>query len=131
MLPAMLPSARPNRVMIVEDDPLVRTLVADELRQAGYRVVEAASADEALDYVAAGGDLDLVLSDVGMPGTMDGVGLARRLGRDRPSLPVVLASGRALPREAGGVAGFLRKPYKLGDVIRVVSGVLGAGRTDG
>src|SRR3546814_7896167 len=71
------------RVLVAEDDTLVRIAIAEALRDAGFRVMEAASADEALAYLEAAERVDLVFSDIQMPGSLDGFGMARRL-RGRP-----------------------------------------------
>ena len=91
---------------------MVRAAISDNLRDAGFSVVEAASADEALAYLGAAGQrVDLVFTDIQMPGRLDGIGLARRLRARDPALPVVLTSGRAvLPEDLDGAL-FLPKPY--------------------
>lgn len=98
-------------VLVVEDDPLVRVTICEGLRDAGLSVVEAASADEALSYLGAGQRIDLVFTDVQMPGRLDGIGLARQLRARDPALPIVVTSGTAvLPADLGGAL-FLPKPY--------------------
>ena len=67
----------PGHVLIVEDDVLIRVLLADELRDAGLRVIEAANADEALSIFEAGAQVDLLFTDVQMPGSIDGVELGQ------------------------------------------------------
>ncbi len=104
----------PRTVLMVEDEVLIRMSVADYLRDCGYRVVEAGDAAEALEVLAAG-DVDLVFTDVDMPGDMDGLALARWVRANRPGLPVIVASG--VPRiveRAGEVCAdgpLLAKPY--------------------
>jgi CheY-like chemotaxis protein len=96
---------------VVEDDSLVRVAICEDLREAGLSVIEAASADEALSYLGAGQPIDLVFTDIQMPGRLDGIGLARRLRARHPALPVVLTSGNAVPPEDLGGPLFLPKPY--------------------
>jgi CheY-like chemotaxis protein len=114
--PAPIHSATPARatILLVEDDVLVRDVMAEELREAGYTVIVAANAREALEILAAGVPLDAVITDVEMPGGMDGISLARRLVAERPRLVVMLASGVAphcpLDELPGG---FFMKPYRL------------------
>src|SRR5438874_384004 len=67
----------PTTILVVEDEVLVRMLIADQLRNAGYSVIEAADADEALALLAHTFNVNVVLSDVQMPGSLDGAGLAR------------------------------------------------------
>ena len=107
--PALRPSDRPGRetVLLVDDEPLVREATRRTLRSLGYQVLGAKSADEALKLAAEQGTaIDLVITDVMMPG-MNGLELARELGKLRPSLKVLFISGYT----AGVLAerGFLRE----------------------
>src|SRR6266446_7858051 len=77
-------------VLVVEDEVLIRSAVAEYLRISGNLVVEAANAAEAIADFAAGVPIDIVFSDIQMPGTMDGIGLARWVYRNRPGIHVVL-----------------------------------------
>jgi CheY-like chemotaxis protein len=107
------------RILIVEDEVLTRMALAEDLRDAGYSVVQASNADEAMAYLNTGSQIDLVFSDVRMPGSMDGLELARRLGVERPALPVVLASAGT-----GGIATFIAKPYRMEQVLSTISKIL-------
>ena len=78
--------------MIVEDDVLVRMMLADELRNT-YTVIEAATAHEALTILEGGTSVNLVLTDVKMPGSIDGVTLARTIRSEYPLIKIVIWSG--------------------------------------
>ena len=106
------------RILIVEDEVLTRMVLAEELRDAGYTVFEASNADEAMTLLKTGGQIDLVFSDVQMPGSMDGLELARRLRVEYPSLPVILSSAHPAPET---VAPFITKPYRLERVVSAIS----------
>lgn len=111
-----------RKLLLVEDDPLVRSSLAEALADAGYQVLEAENAEAALDLVAAREDLDVMLTDINLPGA-DGFALARAARRLRPRLPVVYASGRA--READrkrALPGtiFLAKPFTLANAIETL-----------
>lgn len=80
-------------VLVVEDDPFIRMDVAQHLRACGFAVIEADDGESALDAIAAGARVDVVFSDVEMPGAIDGLGLARWLREHRPGLPILLATG--------------------------------------
>ncbi len=80
-------------VLLVEDEASVRELTAQALEDLGFQVVTAPTADQALDLLRGGVQVDVVLSDIVMPGTRSGVDLARTLKVLKPTLPVVLASG--------------------------------------
>jgi CheY-like chemotaxis protein len=87
------PQSVAPRILVVEDEPLIRFAMADALRELGVTVVEAATADEAWQYLVAGGAVDLVFTDHFMPGTMTGAQLAARIRRYYPIVGVVVTSG--------------------------------------
>src|SRR3546814_3058625 len=87
------------RVLVAEDDTLVRIAIAEALRDAGFRVMEAASAAEALAYLEAAERVDLVFSDIQMPGSLDRFGLARRLRGPHPQLPLHLTPRHPPPAD--------------------------------
>lgn len=107
-------------VLLVEDEPLLRAFIAEELRAAGLCVVEAGDGDEAWGYAAAGGDFDLLFSDIQMPGSMSGTDLARKLKSQTPDLDVFLTSGRAEWDRQAGARAFFRKPYAFDEVVAAV-----------
>jgi two-component system, response regulator PdtaR len=122
MVPAAKAQKSPACVLVVEDEILIRVLIADELRADGLSVVEAATADEALSYFPAGVPVDLVLSDIEMPGTLNGVDLIHRLRARAPNLPTVLTSGNSpAVHEADA---FLSKPYDLRQAVVLVTTLL-------
>lgn len=93
----------PKTILVVEDEVLIRFAVADYLRACGYQVLEAANADEAVVLLdAADMKIDLVFSDVQMPGTRDGFGLARWIRSKRPGVRVMLTSGADRSAEIAG-----------------------------
>jgi len=106
---------RPTTVLVVEDEILIRVAVAEHLRKSGYTVVEAADAAEAIAVFVAGEPIDVVMCDVDMPGTMDGLGLARWINRHHSALPVLLTSGRGIALSAAKMPAdfFIAKPYRL------------------
>jgi CheY-like chemotaxis protein len=120
--------APPPVVLVVEDDVLVRTVVAAYLRDCGFDVVEAGSADEAIRVLQADIGVDIVFSDVNMPGSMDGFGLAQWLRRERPGLKVILTSGAArTAKEAGDLCEhgpMLAKPYDHAELERHIRTLL-------
>ncbi len=103
-------------VLVVEDDTLVRIMVAEELREAGMRVIEAGDADEAL-ALARANPIDLVFADIGLPGSMNGFELARRLQSNVPDLQVLFTSGRLPANVAASLRPFIAKPYDIADVV--------------
>lgn len=120
-------SASP-RVLVVEDEFLIRMLVADHLRDAGFTVVEAFNGDEAISILTAGAPIDLVFTDVRMPGSTDGMDLLTFIKRTRPELPVLMTSGHLEPElaYAGGAERFLSKPCDPDFVVAAIQQVLDA-----
>lgn len=105
---------RPPAILLVEDDVLLRLSVCDHLRDAGFTVHEAASGDEAKAVLSAGVEIDLVFSDVQMPGVTDGVALAAWTRANFPTILIVLTSGAAIGLEqaaSGKAEGVVSKPY--------------------
>ena len=87
MVPQQLLRPRTARILVVEDEVLIRALIAEELRLEGFSVIEADRADDALTYIKAGEQVDLVFSDIQTPGSLSGLQLAEIL-RDRyPAFP--------------------------------------------
>ena len=112
-------------VLVVEDEPAIREVVADLLEDEGYAVRQAADGLEAIDELEVDG-VDLVLSDVRMP-RLDGPALARRLRRHGYAVPVVLMSAVDVEVDLPGV-GFLPKPFDRDHLLHAVGSALGAHR---
>jgi CheY-like chemotaxis protein len=125
MVRAEAAPAMSNRtVLVVEDEVLIRLLICDVLRDMGLRVVEAANADEALTYLKIDPNVRLVFSDVRMPGSMDGIGLARRLKTDFPQIEVVLASGHLQAGDLDEATYLVAKPYPLEETAARIVAIL-------
>ena len=100
-------------------------MLADELRGRGFKVVEAQNADEALTLLQSRVPVGLVLTDVQLPGSMDGIGLARLLRATLPQLKVVIASGNISCVPGGDIAhAFFRKPYAPDDIVKCIETLL-------
>jgi CheY-like chemotaxis protein len=125
----LLPEGLPS-ILVVEDEFLVRMLISDELRAADYIVMEAVDADEALAMLRAGARVDLILSDVRMPGSIDGMGLLRFVRENYPKTPVIVTSGHLMAHDAcaEGATRFLPKPYTLSDALQAVKAGLATPR---
>ncbi|HEY2686128.1 MAG TPA: response regulator [Steroidobacteraceae bacterium] len=117
----------PYRVLVVEDDDLVAFVALDMLEELGFEARRVATADAALEALNEGQAVDLVFSDIMMPGNLDGLGLAKEIRRKRPGLPVVLTSGQAEMASRQAAAQQLKiipKPYRmeqLRDVLHAAS----------
>lgn len=120
---------RPPAILLVEDDVLLRLSVSDHLRDAGFTVHEAASGDEAKSVLSAGIDVDLIFSDVNMPGDTDGVALADWARTNFPELVIVLTSGApaGLEQAMGGKAeAVVPKPYDHDAIVARFQALLAA-----
>lgn len=107
-----------SSILLVEDEVLIRMAVSDQLRGAGYPVIEAANAHEALEVLRHAQDVKLVISDVRMPGSIDGVELARRVRSEFPAVKVMLTSGHLSVVNGVEHDGFFSKPYNISAMIR-------------
>lgn len=113
-------------VLIVDDEWLLRLHARDFIECAGFDVVEAANGDEALDVLAAHNDIAVLFTDINMPGSMDGLQLARRVHERYPDVKLLLTSGKIALGEdeipADGV--FISKPYAPESVVGKIESLL-------
>jgi CheY-like chemotaxis protein len=119
---------RPPVILLVEDETLLRMLAGDILTEdAGYRVIEAVKADEALILLESRHDVRLVFTDVNMPGALNGFALARIVDMRFPGIKVIVTSGLARPGVGDLPKGkrFLPKPYAPSALITLVQEMLG------
>jgi DNA-binding NtrC family response regulator len=100
-------------VMVVEDEALIRMCSVSTLEDAGYCVVEAGNSAEALAILARPNVISIMMTDVQMPGAMNGLGLIARVLHDRPDIRSVVVSGSTSAQEASdaGAFGLIAKPY--------------------
>jgi CheY-like chemotaxis protein len=111
------------QVLIVEDEPLVRMVARATLEDAGFELMEAATADEALRILAGTHEFAVVVSDIEMPGEMNGLELAWAIRTQWPKIAVVLTSGRQLPRpvDMPVKVRFVAKPYHPAHLVQIVT----------
>jgi CheY-like chemotaxis protein len=111
----------PKVILVVDDEPLLRTLVRDVLEDMGYAVKEAGTADEALKLLEEDG-IAAVLTDIEMPGPFNGLDLAWMVRAMWPTIPVVVTSGRMLPKkeELPAHTPMLTKPFSPQRLIDVI-----------
>jgi CheY-like chemotaxis protein len=107
-------------VLLVEDDPLIREFVVEALRDAGYHVIHASTGEEALDWCKRH-VADVLVTDVRLPGNIDGWQIAERCRESDPELPVIYATGYspAAPRPVPG-SRIVKKPFHPDEVVRMV-----------
>jgi two-component system, response regulator PdtaR len=116
-------------LLIAEDEFIIRLVIAEFLREEGYEVLEAANADEALDIFRSGVPIDLLFTDVRMPGSMDGCELARRVRAEWPSTQVILTSAYSqslLSARSISEDFVVPKPYRPQAVLTTIKAVMEA-----
>jgi CheY-like chemotaxis protein len=118
-----------SRVLLVDDEAVVRFVTAEALRDQGFVVAEASNSDEALALFKYPDHFDILFTDVNMPGRIDGFELASMVRRLDPDIPILIASGYAFDVEPriGAVSSpvlFLHKPYNLGKLVMTVKALL-------
>ncbi|MGD9507041.1 MAG: response regulator [Geminicoccaceae bacterium] len=119
-------SPKPRTVLVVEDEVLIRWMVCEELRLAGMRAIEAKNAHEAISILETAAEIDLVFTDVRMPGGMDGLRLSALIRERWPSLRIIIGSAEFLQPATLAVAdAFVQKPYNVERLIVEVRSVLG------
>jgi CheY-like chemotaxis protein len=118
-------------VMVVEDNVEVADVTASLVEQLGYRTLRADNAAEVLNRLQRGDKVDLVFSDVVMPGGMNGIALAQEIGNHYPHIPVLLTSGYSdVVQSAGSRFAILRKPFQLPALDKAIREALERGRRD-
>jgi CheY-like chemotaxis protein len=120
-------SAQKPLILVVDDEALIRMLASEVLQDAGYTVIEAGTAVEALEVLDRGIDIQAVFTDVNMPGSPDGLGLAQRVREMSPTCAIVVASGRYKPtsEELAPGALFMSKPYSVDAIVSAFDELLG------
>jgi CheY-like chemotaxis protein len=121
------PTSRP-RVLIVEDEFLIRMTLAESLADAGFDVVEAETGDEALATLARDPGIALLLTDIQLPGALDGLDLARSVREGRPDLPVIYVTGcpDVMPRPVQSPRdAYVAKPYLPSEVASIARRMTG------
>ena len=119
-----------KRVLVVEDEAIIRLILAETLLDEGYQTVEAATGDEAVSIIDGDGVFDLVVTDIQMPGLLDGLAVGRHARLRDALIPVVYVTGR--PESLAGLKllgpydALLRKPYGPRDILEVIARMLPA-----
>jgi two-component sensor histidine kinase/CheY-like chemotaxis protein len=117
------------RVLIVEDEMLLRMRAVDIVEDAGFSPVQAVNADQALSILESRSDISLLFTDIQMPGSMDGLKLAHAVHDRWPAIKIILVSGQVNPSDAERPANsrFFGKPLSDGQMIAELQAMVGAG----
>ena len=118
-------SAPQITVLIVEDEALLRFVLAEQLHDRGYKTVEAGSAAEAIDLLESANGIGAVFADIELPGSMNGLLLARYISKRWPEMTIVISSGRveAITDQMPLGAIFLPKPRRMMDMERAFAAI--------
>ncbi len=132
---AAIAAAEGSTVLVVDDDPSVVLLLRVLFEENGFRVLAAGSGGEAIRTHMLHGPLDLIVTDIDMPG-MDGLRMCRLLEGCGSTTPVIVVSGLDIPAarvhdSAASVAGFLRKPFAVADLLDMAVAAMGLARPEG
>ena len=112
-------------VLVVEDEALVRGMIAEELRDAGFDVLEAGDGEVASGFLTTSAAVDVLFTDIRLPGQLDGWAIARLARQLRSNLPVIYATGYTVDRSAevpGAI--FLNKPYQPSQIVETIDRLL-------
>ena len=115
-------------VLVVEDDILVRMLAVDTVETAGYTAVEASDADDAIVILESRTDIALIMTNVDMPGSMNGLKLAHAARNRWPPVKIIVVSGKAhlFPSQLPSDARFIAKPYSQSMMVAELKSWLGS-----
>lgn len=118
----------PPVVLIVEDEPLLRMLAVEIAEEAGYLVLEAGNADEALTFLESREDISVLFTDIDMPGSMNGLKLAYTVRNRWPPMKILIVSGqvRLQQSELPTKSCFVGKPYRAAAMIAELRGLVGS-----
>jgi two-component sensor histidine kinase/CheY-like chemotaxis protein len=119
----------PPKVLVVEDEMLLRMRAVDIVEDAGFTAIEAMNADEALAILESRSDVDLLFTDIQMPGSMDGLKLAHAVYERWPSIKIILVSGKLLPTDSERPTDsrFFGKPLEVKQMIAEIREMIGQG----
>lgn len=119
------PMTQPKHILVllVDDEPVLRMVACEGLVDAGFEVIEAGCAQDALDILKSRTDVGVLFTDVNMPGAFDGLALAELVHDLWPDIQLVVTSGQALPTAVPDDGRFVAKPYRVGDMVDTVASV--------
>jgi CheY-like chemotaxis protein len=118
----MGPSNAQQTILVVEDELFIRMSAVSTLQDAGFFVLEAKNSLEALEILSRHAETSVIVTDVRMPGAMDGLALVAHVQIDHPTIRCIVVSGNASAEQArdAGAVGFVAKPYLAKSIIQAV-----------
>ena len=122
----MVRAESPPIVLVVEDNALVRVIIAEFLEEAGFVVIQAEDGAAAIVVLESDAEFHILFTDIQMPGPIDGVGVADLVCQRRPGTPIVLTSGRDVPDRLPLGGRFVSKPYDNRKIATLLQELLAA-----
>jgi two-component system, response regulator PdtaR len=121
------------KILVVEDEPIIRLGLVSLIEDSGYEAVEAGNADQAIELLVQDGDIRLMVTDVDMPGSMDGIRLAHVVRTRWPPVRLLVISGKVGVKrnELPEGAQFMSKPYQDPQMVQTIRTLLAAGGSGG
>jgi len=115
-------STNQQTILVVEDDAIIRMSSVATLEDAGFCVFAAKNSADAMEIMSRHDEIEIMLTDVRMPGSMDGLALTTRTRADYPAIRTIVISGNATAKQASdaGASGFVAKPYLPATIIRAI-----------
>ena len=109
----------PRIILVVEDEPLIRMDAVDQLQSAGFETLEAGCVQDAMEVIQNRGPIQILFTDVDMPGGLSGIELAHEVRREMPEACIIVTSGQSLecPAKLPPGAHFHSKPYQIGPIL--------------
>jgi CheY-like chemotaxis protein len=126
----VIQSEKRASVLLVEDEPMISDLAIEALQEQGFEVAAVSNAGDALRRLISGAPVDVLFTDINLPGGMNGAELATRARQMRPEMPIVYASGRYKLSEIAPLVPrslFMAKPYDPNDVCALLTRLTGTG----
>ncbi|MEY4708289.1 MAG: hypothetical protein RJB58_2012 [Pseudomonadota bacterium] len=119
----MAQATDPITILVVEDEAVIRMCTASTLEDAGFRVLGADCSAEAIEILSCHAEISILMTDVHMPGQMNGLGLVAQVRRDHPDIRAIVVSGNTSAADASmaGATGFLAKPFLAQTMIQAVN----------
>jgi CheY-like chemotaxis protein len=126
-MPTSTGSTEAAKVLVVEDEMVLRMRAVDLVEDAGFSAIEAVNADAAIAVLESRSDIALLLTDIQMPGSMDGLGLAHAVHERWPPVKIILVSGqlKAPNMDIPADSRFFGKPLKAGEMIAEIQDIIG------
>ena len=118
----MCQAVDPRTILVVEDEPFIRMSAVATLEDAGFWVLEAQNSAEALEILSRHPEVSIMVTDVRMPGRMDGLALVAQVRIDHPAIRAIVVSGNTSAEQASnaGASGFVAKPYLAQTMVQAV-----------